>query len=112
MKYNFNSVTLQIRLLFLTVLLAVAGLALVSQFADTSSYTDDTARVRIVSAQEFNGDAEPPIDNQTPSDALVFSLLLVFANIYVVAFIRAKKITPRLTYLHHIRPRSPPLYSL
>ncbi len=108
MKYNFNSVSLQIRLLFLTVLLAVAGFALVSHYSDTSSYTEDTNRVRFVSGQEFNGDSEPPIENQHSTDALILSLLLILANVFAVTFVCSKSITPRLTFLYHIRPRSPP----
>lgn len=107
MKYNLNSVSLQIRLLFLTVLLAVAGFALVSHYSDNSSYTEDTTRVRVVSGQN-NGDAEPLIENQHSFDALLFSLLLILANVFVVTFVCSKRITPRLSFLYHIRPRSPP----
>lgn len=110
MKHHLNSVSLQIRLLFLTVLFAVAGFALVSHYADASSYTEDSTRVRFVSGQEFNGDSEPPTENQYSSDVLFFSLLLVLANVFVVTSGRSKNITPHLTFLHHIRPRSPPFY--
>jgi len=108
MKYNLNSVSLQIRLLFLTVLFAVAGLALVSHYSDPSSYTEDTNRVRFVSSQEFNADSEPPIENPHSFDVLIFGLLLILANVFAVTFVRSKSITPHLTFLYHIRPRSPP----
>ena len=110
MKQNLNLVTLQIRLLFLTVLLTVAGFALVSQFSDTSSYTDDTARVRVLQMQEFNGDSEPPLDNQTLADSLILSLLLVLASVSIVTYFRSKNITPSLRFLHLVRPRSPPTH--
>lgn len=108
MKYNFNSVNLKIRLLFLTVLIAVAGFALVSHYSDNASYTEDTARVRVISA-ENNGDTEPIIENHQSLDALIFSLLLILANVFVVTFVRSENTAPRLTFLYHVRPRSPPL---
>lgn len=110
MKQNFNLVTLQIRLLFLTVLLTVAGFALVSQFADTSSYIDDSARVRVLQVQEFNGDSEPPLDSQPLLDALVLSLLLFYACALILMYSRPKNITTSLRYLNHVRPRSPPTH--
>ena len=108
MKYNLNSVSLQIRLLFLTVLFAVAGLALVSHYSDNFSYTEDTVRVRVVSGQD-NADPEPVLENQHAFDALIISLLLILASAVVITFDRSKNTAPRLTFLYHIRPRSPPL---
>lgn len=106
-QYNLNAVSLQIRLLFLTVLLAVAGFALVSHYSDNSSYAEDTTRVRFVSGQD-NGDPDPIIENQHAFDVLIASLLLVLANVFVVTFVRSKIDVPRLIFLHHVRPRSPP----
>ena len=108
MKYNLNSVNLQIRLLFLTVLFAVAGFALISPYADNSSYTEDSARVRFVLGQELEADSEPPIENPHSSDALISSFILILANAFTIIFLRSKSITPRLTFLYQIRPRSPP----
>ncbi len=58
MQNNLNSVALQIRLLLLTMLIAVVGFAFVSQYSDSSSYSDDTPRVRVIEMQEFLNDSE------------------------------------------------------
>ena len=109
MKQNLNLATLQIRLLFITALLAMACFAMVSQYSDTPSYTDDTTRVLVLQLQEFNGDSEFPLDNQTIADALSSSLLLVLASVFIVQYFRSKNIIHSLRFLSLIRPRSPPV---
>lgn len=109
MKYNLNSVALQIRLLLLTMLIAVVGFAFVSQFSDNSSYSDDTPRVRVIEMQEFLNDSEPLLNGDLP-DFLVASFLFVCVAQTLATFLNRGTATPRLTFLYHIQPRSPPLH--
>jgi len=109
MKHNMHSVTLQIRLLILTALISVLGFALLSHYSEKTSYSDDTARVRIAEIQEISGDGEPPqYDDYTPAAILSGILMLSIKTFITLVLFRSKRIT-RYTYLHHIRPRSPPL---
>lgn len=107
MKHDLNSVSLQIRLFLLTVLLTVAGFALVSHYSGTT-YALDTSRVSVTSGQEFNSDSKSPLESPHASDALIFGLLLVLANTFIVRPLRIKSAIPQLSFLYHIRPRSPP----
>ena len=108
MHYNIHSVALKIRLLLLTMLITVAGFALVSQFSD-NSYSDDTTRVRVMEMQEFLNDAEPLLDGVN-LDFFIAGFLFFFlaSNVYLV--VSRRKVFPRLTFYYHIRPRSPPLH--
>ncbi len=108
MPYNINTVALKIRLLLLTMLITVAGFALVSHFSNSSSYGDDTPRVRVIEMQEFHNDAEPLL-NSVSFDFLItdfsfFCIALIFYSI-----VNRSKVVPRFTFFYHIQPRSPPL---
>ncbi|WP_020183791.1 hypothetical protein [Methylotenera sp. 1P/1] len=109
MKHNFNSVTLQIRLLILTALISVLGLAVFSHYSEKTSYSDDTARVRVAEIQEISGDGElPQYDGYTPAAILSSVLILSIKTFITLVLFRSKRIA-RYSFLHHIRPRSPPL---
>lgn len=109
MNYSLNSVAFRIRLLSLTALIAVLGFVFLAQFSDISTYNDDTPRLRIAEMQEFTGDTEPPPHDGPPHAALLTSIEFIFANIVVLCIVIFSKVFPRLTFLYHVRPRSPPL---
>jgi hypothetical protein len=109
MKHNLVPLTSRVRLLFLTTLVVVLGFAFASQFSDNSPYNDGTAR--IVEMQEFSGDSEPPPLNDTLTDAVLSEILFVCAKNLVVSVVFPTEVLPRLTFLYHIRPRSPPAQS-
>ena len=108
-NYNLNSVAFRIRLLSLTVLIAVLGFVFLAQLSDTSTYSDDTPRLRIAEVQEFAGDAEPSLQDDLPQDGLPSSFEFTFASVVLLCFTSFSKVFPRLTFLYHVRPRSPPL---
>jgi hypothetical protein len=109
MNYRLNSVASRIRLLSLTALIAVLGFVFFTQFSDSSVYNDDTPRLRIAEMQEFTGDTEPPSQDEPPHDGLLTSVAFIFANTVVLCIVIFSKVFPRLTFLYHVRPRSPPL---
>ena len=108
MHYNIHSVALKIRLLLLTMLITVAGFALVSQFSD-NSYSDDTTRVRVIEMQEFLNDAEPLLDGVS-LDFFIASFLIVCVALNQYLVISRRKVIPRHTFFYQIQPRSPPLH--
>lgn len=109
MKHNFNSVTLQIRLLILTALISVLGFAVFSQYADETSYSDDTARVRVAEVQELTGDAEPPQYHEYTPAAILTGILILCVKTFITLVLYRNKRIARHSFLYHIRPRSPPL---
>ncbi len=110
MKYKSIPAASQIRMLFLTMLVAVIGFAFLAQLSDSYSYSDDSARVRVAEVQEFLHDAEPPPQYDSSTDFLAASFLFFCVNIGLTSVLLCNKFTPRLTFLYHIRPRSPPLH--
>jgi hypothetical protein len=108
MNYSLNSVAFRVRLLSLTALIAVLGFVFLAQFSDSSAYNDDTPRLRIAEMQEFAGDAEPP-SQEPPHDGLITNVKFVLAHIVLLCVVVFSKVFPRLTFLYHVRPRSPPL---
>ena len=109
MQYSLNSVVFQIRALLLTALIALAGFAFVTQLSDSSSYSDDTPRLRVIEVQEFLNDIEPPPHHDASPNFFVASFLFIFAATQLTSVLHRKKVIPRLTFLYHIQPRSPPL---
>ena len=91
------------------MLITVAGFALVSQFSDKNSYSDDTTRVRVMEMQEFLNDAEPLLDGVN-LDFFIASFLIVCVAINVYLVVCRRNVFPRLTFYYHIQPRSPPLH--
>lgn len=110
MDQRLNSVAFRIRLLSLTVLIAVLGFMFLAQFSDTSSYNDDAPRLRVAEIQSPTGDSEPPSqDDGPPRDMMLASIVFIFASVYFISFVFLNEVFPRLTFLSHVRPRSPPL---
>lgn len=108
MKHNLNLVNLYLKLLLLTVLISIATSVLVLNYFNNASYTADSTRVLIVAGQELNSDHEPTSGSQPTFDVLIFSLSLTLAGFFVISFTVCKNIKFFLTFLYHIRPRSPP----
>ena len=109
MKHNIDSVTLHIRLLILTALISVLGFALLSHYSEKTSYSDDTARVRVVEIQEVSGDGEPPQYGDYTPAAILSSVLILCVKTFIALVLFSSKRIVRYSFLHHIRPRSPPL---
>jgi len=109
MKHSSVLSTSKVRLLFLTTLVLVLWFAFASQFSDNSPYNDGTAR--IVEMQESTGDSELPAFNDPPSDTILSEILFVYAKNFVASVVFSSTVFPRLTFLYHIRPRSPPAQS-
>lgn len=107
MKYCLKSVAFQIRLLVLTMLIAVTGFAFVSQSSDGASHGNDTASVLVVEMQELLTDAELLLDGDAPSFLSASFLFAYVAQVFICA-LNPSKVTPRLTFLYHTQPRSPP----
>ncbi|WP_081880934.1 hypothetical protein [Methylotenera sp. L2L1] len=110
MNYSLNSVAFRIRLLFLTALISMLGFVFLAQLSDSSSYNDDTPRLRIAEIQEVTGDTEPPPQDGPPRDDLLSSIVFICTGFVVLALIVVSEVFPRLTFLSHVRPRSPPLF--
>jgi hypothetical protein len=109
MDQNLNSVAFRIRLLSLTVLIAVLGFVFLAQFSDSSSYNDDAPRLRVAEIQSATGDSEPPPQDRPPRDIMLSSIVFIFASVFFISFVFLNEVFPRLTFLSHVRPRSPPL---
>lgn len=109
MDQNLNSVAFRIRLLSLTVLIAVLGFMFLAQYSDSSSYNDDAPRLRVAEIQSPTGDSEPPPQDGPPRDMMLSSIVFIFASVYFISFAFLNEALPRLTFLYHVRPRSPPL---
>lgn len=90
--------------------MVVLGIAFASQFSDNSPYNDGSSNSRIFEMQEFAGDSELPV-NDLPIDAVLSEILLVQAKNLVASVVFSSEVLPRLTFLYHIRPRSPPTQS-
>jgi hypothetical protein len=98
---------MQIRLFFITALIAVMGFAFVSPFFDSKPYNDGTPQVLVSEAQESFGDSDSFVPDATLAPP-ASDLTLVFASIYLLPLFYRQEVLPRLTFLYHIRPRSPP----
>lgn len=92
------------------MLIAVTGFAFVSQLSDSVSYSDDRPSALVIEMQEFLNDVEPLLDDDSPS-FLSASFLIVYVVTTFVSALKRSNVTPRLTFLYHIQPRSPPLHS-
>ncbi len=110
MQYSSNSVALRIRLLLLTMLIAVVGFAFVYQFSDGKTYGDDTPSVRVIEMQEFLNDSDSLLPYSDTPDFLATSFLFVCVAQVLSSILNRSVVTPRLTFLYHIQPRSPPAH--
>ncbi len=109
MNNHLNSIAFRIRLLSITALIAMLGFVFLAQFSDNSTYSDDTPRFRVAEVQEFTGDVEPSLQDDPPHDGLPSSFGFIFASVVFFCLVSFSKVFPRLTFLFHVRPRSPPL---
>lgn len=98
--------------LFLTALLATLGFALTSQLPHHKAHADDGARLLIVEMQEFSADNEPPSQLDDISVILTTSTTLQFGGNSNPHHLFYSEFAPRLAFLYHIRPRSPPLVQI
>ena len=109
MKFSTTSNKLQIKLLFATMLIAVLGFALFLNASDNSYSNDTSSRVVVFEMQEFFDDVEPPLLQNDSLSSFTVSLSIALTAIISILASSRSKIIPRLTFLYHIQPRSPPL---
>ncbi len=109
MHKHLNTAATQLRLWVVTVLLTVLGFALVAEFSDHSSYSDDTVRIRVAEIVEYSGDGEPPLSLPVilPAASMTIASVLPFA---LLVFSRRRS-TPRPAVIHHLHSRAPPASS-
>lgn len=110
MKYRLNLMSFQSKLLTLTMLISMLGLAFYFHSNDNLYSSDARSSAVVFEMQELFDDIEPPLQQDNSSDFLINSSLFVFTALILIAVITCDKVTPRLTFLYHIQPRSPPLY--
>lgn len=97
-----------IKWLPLTALVVTLGFALTFQLAQDASYSEDDTKILVIEAEEASTEVEqlPQLDdiNGIPSTnrQLQFSGNLNPHHLFYSEF------APRLAFLYHIRPRSPP----
>lgn len=98
-----------IKLLFLTALMSALGFAFAAHLTHHKYYDDDSAKLIIVEFQEASADAEqlPQLDDT--SVILTTAPQLQFGNNLNPHHLVFSEFAPRLAFLYHIRPRSPPL---
>ncbi len=92
------------------MLIAVVGFAFVFQFSNSTTYGDDTPSVRVIEMQEFLNDSDSLPPHSDSPDFLATSFLFVCVAQILSSVLNRSIVTPRLTFLYHIQPRSPPLY--
>ena len=109
MKFSTTSNKFQFKLLFATMLIAVLSFAFFLNASDNSYSNDTSSRVVVYEIQEFFDDVEPPLLQNNPLSYFTVSLSIALAAIISILAGARSKIIPRLTYLYHIQPRSPPL---
>jgi len=104
----YKSLANPIRLLFLTALIVTLGFTLSAQLSHHKSYADDTARLLVAELQEASADAEPIPQLDDISAILTSAQHLQFSGNLNPHHLFFSEFAPRLTFLYHIRPRSPP----
>ena len=110
MKYRLNLMSFQSKLLALTMLISMLGLAFYFHSIDNLYSSDARSSAVVFEIQELFDDIEPPLQQDTSSDFLINSSLFVSTALILIAVITCHKVIPRLTFLYHIQPRSPPLH--
>jgi hypothetical protein len=96
-------------MLLLTSLISLLGFVFASQLSDGPPYDDDTTNVRVIEMQEELNDTDPPIGNSTSLDFFVAGFSFIYTVPSLTTVISRNIVTPRLTFLYHVQPRSPPL---
>lgn len=107
MKLKRQLTNTPVRLLFLITLMAFVWLSFSSQYNSIATL-DDTSNLSIVEIQEpwDDADGSPSVD---PSlIALISNDILTLEQQTIGLLPLFKPTTPALTFLVHIRPRSPP----
>lgn len=107
MHQYFNTAALQLRLCVVTVLLAVLGFALVAEFSDHASVSDDTVRVRVAEITEHPGDGESPL-SIVPLIAPPASMLIACVMPFALWILSRRRLTPRPVVVRHQNSRAPP----
>lgn len=108
MHKHFNTAALQLRLWVVAVLLAVLGFALVAEFSDHSSYSDDTVRVRVAEIVEVTGDGESPLHSLTPLISPAASMTIACVIPFALLALPRRRITLRPVVVRHLQSRAPP----
>lgn len=96
-----------IKFYFVITLVVVASLLLTSQVLNSYHNGDFTSQFLINEVEETVGDTESTIPN-VDFEYFYKALIFVFSCTLVINTYFCKKTVTRLTFLHHIRPRSPP----
>jgi len=109
MHKHLNTAALQLRLWVVTVLLAMLGFALVAEFSDHSSYSDDTVRVRIAEVIEYTGDGETPLTPVIPLISPPASVSVACVILFALLAMPRRRDTPRPVFVRHLHSRAPPV---
>jgi hypothetical protein len=108
MHKHLNTAALQLRLWVVTVLLAVLGFALVAEFSDHSSYSDDIVRVRVAEVVEYSGDGETPFSSLIPLISPPASMTIACVILFALLALPRRRVTPRPAFVRHLHSRAPP----
>lgn len=108
MHKHLNTAALQLRLWVVTVLLAVLGFALVAEFSDHSSYSDDIVRVRVAEVVEYSGDGETPFSSVTPLISPPASMTIACVILFALLVLPRRHVVPRPVRVRHLHSRAPP----
>lgn len=108
MHKHLNTAATQLRLWVVTVLLTVLGFALVAEFSDHSSYSDDTVRVRVAEIVEYTGDGESPLTTPLWLIPPAASICIASALPFALLILSRRRITPRPVIVRHLHSRAPP----
>ncbi|KQT36700.1 hypothetical protein ASG24_06020 [Methylophilus sp. Leaf414] len=108
MHKHLNTAATQLRLWVVTVLLTVLGFALVAEFSDHSSYSDDTVRIRVAEIVEYTGDGESPLTSPLylipPAASITIACMIPFA----LLCLSRRRVAPRPVVVRHLHSRAPP----
>lgn len=108
MHKHLNTAALQLRLWVVTVLLAMLGFALVAEFSDHSSYSDDTARVRVAEIVEYSGDGESPFSSLLPLISPPASITIACVILFALLAPPRRQVSLGAAVSRHQHSRAPP----
>jgi len=97
-----------VKWLFLTALIATLGFTLNSLFPQHTSYSDDAIRLLVTEMQKVNSDGESQPQSDDISGILIVTKQFQFGSNLNPHHLFFSEFSPRIAFLHHIRPRSPP----
>jgi len=107
MKFENLSFLKNIKFYSVITLVVVASFLLTSQILNSYHNRDFTSQYLINEVEETVADTESTIPD-VDFEYFFKALILVFSCNLVINTYSCKKTVNRLTFLHHIRPRSPP----